>query len=380
MRRPRLPRLPRLPGLPGLPGLSVAVGVLLTGAGLAACDAGSVDEPDATPQAKDPRTLVRDAATTVLERLVTDLDGTLHSASGSYAGCSESATGKVDAVRYAVRGRVDPGPGAPTPLLTVAEAALAAADLTVEPERDIPGGRSRGGRADDHDLRRGRRFRSRCWASTRRPRPATSSPSSIDSDGSLDAINVLHGASAGFVEWSGGGNALLRPRILFDGVEVSTAALRWRRLDRWIPVFTVDLPDGSTLTGTICAPGGYPPARGFIVRFEADNRGRIARELRVELDVEWTWTRLWIATARPLPGNNLLTADEAGTALTLETDGGRGPALAIGTSRPPELFAARGAIEPAPLRGGSSIVADNGTTLRARVSQASATCMAGALA
>jgi hypothetical protein len=193
---------------------------------------------------------------------------------------------------------------------------------------------------------------------------------SIDSDGSMDAINVLHGASAGFVEWSGGGNALLRPRILFDGVEVSTAALRWRRLDRWIPVFTVDLPDGSTLTGTICAPGGYPPARGFIVRFEADNRGRTARELRVELDVEWTWSRLWIATARPLPGNNLLTADEAGTALTLETDGGRGPALAIGTSRPPELFAARGTVEPAPFRGGSSIAADNGTILRARVSQA----------
>ena len=192
---------------------------------------------------------------------------------------------------------------------------------------------------------------------------------SIDGDGSMDAINVLHGASAGFIEWSGGGSALLRPRILFDGIEVSTEALRWRRLDRWIPVFTVDLPDGSTVTGTICAPGGYPPARGFIVRFEAENRGRTARELRVELDVEWAWSRLWIATARPLAGSNVLTADAAGTALTLETDGGRGPALAIGTSRPPELFAVGGTGELAAFRGGSVLSATNGNTLRARVTQ-----------
>ena len=193
---------------------------------------------------------------------------------------------------------------------------------------------------------------------------------SIANDGSMDAINVLHGASAGFVEWSSGGSALLRPRVLFDGVEVATAALRWRRLDRWIPVFTADLPDGSTLTGTICAPGGYPPARGFIVRFEADNRGRTARELRVELDVEWAWSRLWIATARPLAGNNLLAADTSGTALILETDGGRGPALAVGTSRPSELFAADGTAELAPFRGGSLMSASNGTTLRARITQA----------
>ena len=127
--------------------LPVAVGVLLMAAGLAACDAESVDEPDTA--APDPRVQVREAASTVLDRLVADLSGNLHSGSGHYAGCSESVTSEVDAVRYAVRARVDPGPDASPPLLSVAEAALAAAGFTDTTERDIPGGRSRGGKDDD---------------------------------------------------------------------------------------------------------------------------------------------------------------------------------------------------------------------------------------
>jgi hypothetical protein len=193
---------------------------------------------------------------------------------------------------------------------------------------------------------------------------------SIDRSGSMDAINVLHAASAGFIEWCGGAGALLRPTITFDGVPVSMADVRWRRLDRWIPVFTVAMPDGSAITGTICAPAGYPPARGFMVRIEAENRGRAPRELRVELEIEWTWSRLWIATARPLPGANLLAADAAGTALTLETDDGRGPALAIGTSHSAELLAAAGTEALAPLGAGTVISAGNGSVLRARVTQA----------
>lgn len=191
----------------------------------------------------------------------------------------------------------------------------------------------------------------------------------IHRDGSMDAINVLHGASAGLIEWNGGPGALLRPRLSFAGVAVDMQAARWRRLDRWIPVFTVTLPDGSTVTGTICAPGGYPPARGFTVRIEAENRGRAPCELTVELDVEWTWSQLRIATARPLPGRNVLAADTSGTAITMETDGGRGPALAIGTSHPPVLHAAAGTDALAPLPGGGVISADNGTTLRATVAQ-----------
>lgn len=192
----------------------------------------------------------------------------------------------------------------------------------------------------------------------------------IDRDASMDGINVLHGASAGLIEWRGGAGALLRPVISLDGVAVSMEDIRWRRLDRWIPVFAITLPDGSTITGTICAPGGYPPARGFTVRIEAENRGRAARELRVELHIEWQWSRLWIATARPLAGRNRLAGDASGSALTLETDAGLGPALAITTSHPGELLAAVGEDALAPLRPGSTIAADNGSVIHARVTQA----------
>lgn len=191
----------------------------------------------------------------------------------------------------------------------------------------------------------------------------------IHSDAGMDAINVLHGASAGLIEWSGGAGALLRPRIIFDGTAVDMTTAQWRRLDRWIPVFTVTLPDGSTVTGTICAPGGYPPARGFTVRIEAENKGRAPRDLEVELDVEWTWSHLRIATARPLAGANVLAADATATAVTLEADDGRGPALAIGTSHPATLQAAVGTDAFVPLSAGAVMRTANGTAVRARITQ-----------
>ncbi|MBR9989622.1 MAG: hypothetical protein KFH98_07695 [Gemmatimonadetes bacterium] len=191
----------------------------------------------------------------------------------------------------------------------------------------------------------------------------------IGRDGALDAINVLHGASAGLIEWSSAGEALLKPRITFDGSIVEMDDVRWKRLDRWIPVFVATLTDGSTVTGTVCAPGGYPPARGFIIRIEAENRGRAPRELQVELDIEWSWSRLRIATARPLAGRNCMALDAAGSALTLDADDGRGPSLAIGTSHPAEMSAADGAGAFSPMASPSAITAANGESMRARVSQ-----------
>lgn len=124
-----------------------AVGALLAlAATLAACEGDAVDNTD---RLLDSRTRVLDVSDAVLAELVGALAGRIHSGSGSFIGCGETATGRVDAVRYAVRARVDPGPGAPTPLLASAEAALTEAGFTVEPERDIPQGRSVGGKADD---------------------------------------------------------------------------------------------------------------------------------------------------------------------------------------------------------------------------------------
>jgi hypothetical protein len=121
----------------------------------------------------------------------------------------------------------------------------------------------------------------------------------IGADASLDAINVLHAASAGLLEWRGGPQPLLVPVISFDGARVDMSRARWRRLDRWIPTFTIELDDRSTVTGTICAPGGYPAGRGFLLRVEVDNRGRSARELRVELELTWTLAAVRVESARP---------------------------------------------------------------------------------
>lgn len=196
----------------------------------------------------------------------------------------------------------------------------------------------------------------------------------IDRAAGMDGINVLHAASAGLIEWCGGSAPLLRPVITFDGIPVPLDDARWSRLDRWIPVFTVTLPDRSTITGTICAPGGYPSARGFIVRIEAENRGRAPRELRVDLEIDWTWSRLRIETARPLDGMNVLAGAgdslrTRGVALCLDSDGRRGPSLAVGTSHHAEVRAAAQPDELASLPPDGAVRAANGNTIRAAVAQ-----------
>ena len=177
----------------------------------------------------------------------------------------------------------------------------------------------------------------------------------IGNDATIDGINVLHAAAAGLVEWLGGDGALLRASLALDGVAVDLSSLQWRRLDRWIPTFSVTAGD-VVFTGTICAPAGYPSARGFFLRIEADNRGRTARELNFTIDVNWQWTQRCIATTRPLDGRNQLV--RAGDdVLVLESDSGRGPALALMGDR------------DVTLTPGDSVSADNGQPLRAQLAQ-----------
>lgn len=178
----------------------------------------------------------------------------------------------------------------------------------------------------------------------------------IGRDGAMDGVNVLHSGAAGVVEWAGREETpLLRLRILVDDVAVDLAAARWRRLDRWIPTFTVALPDGSEINGTICAAGGYPPARGFVVEVELDNRGRAKRALRVEIAVAWHETRLRIATPRPWGiRNELIVVEEC---VTLSAHDGAGPALALTGSHPLDI-------------AGTSAAAPNGTLLEATLRQA----------
>src|SRR5688500_11108384 len=102
----------------------------------------------------------------------------------------------------------------------------------------------------------------------------------IGADCAIDGVNVLHAGAAGLIEWSGNAESpLLRPLLTVDGVAIDLAAAQWRRLDRWIPAFTLNAQDVA-FTGTVCAPAGYPAGRGFLVRIEAENRGRAPRQLQ----------------------------------------------------------------------------------------------------
>ncbi|MEX0906717.1 MAG: hypothetical protein WD054_00185 [Gemmatimonadota bacterium] len=198
----------------------------------------------------------------------------------------------------------------------------------------------------------------------------------VGDDGSLDGINVLHGRMAGLVEWAGAGpdEPLLLPRIYIDDELVPMTDARWRRLDRWIPTFSLTTAAGDVVSGVVCAPGGLPAARGFLLRIEVENRGRAPKTVRVELDVRWRWSRLRIATARPLPGSNRLSVNDDGTALVLEADGGRGPALALCGSLAVSLHAPGAAIGDGAraLPAGAVVEAENGTPVAATITQTAA--------
>jgi uncharacterized protein len=193
----------------------------------------------------------------------------------------------------------------------------------------------------------------------------------IHGDGGVGRVSVLHGSLAGLVEWAGAGPdaPLFMPRLSVGGQLMTLPELRWRRLDRWIPTFSATLPGDLTLTGTICAPAGYPAARGFFIRLELDNRGRAPVEVTASLAVTWRSSLHWIATPRPLTGADRLALLDDGTTLALETDGGRGPALAVTTTYPARHHAGTDALQLAELRAGAELGAGAGGTLHARVDQ-----------
>jgi uncharacterized protein len=192
----------------------------------------------------------------------------------------------------------------------------------------------------------------------------------IDADGSMDGVNVLHGGLAGLVEWVGGEDrAFLRPVVRIGGVEVSLEGARWRRLDRWIPTFSAPASPDLAIHGTICAPGGYPAQRGFMVRLELENRGRAPLDVVVALEVAWHYSRHWVATPRSFPGPNRMGGDGSGRALVLETDGGRGPAMAITAGGTPTLREGASAAGGAGVPADGFIEAANGTPLLATVEQ-----------
>ncbi|HSJ24006.1 MAG TPA: glycoside hydrolase family 125 protein [Longimicrobiales bacterium] len=151
----------------------------------------------------------------------------------------------------------------------------------------------------------------------------------VGRDGSIPGITALHAGLGGLIEWAGdGATPLFRLVLTLDGVELPLGAARWSRLDRWIPTFTVEADGDIVVTGTICAPGGYPSARGFLVRVEIAHGRPAPVTLEAALQVNWAAARLWVSTGRDLPGTRRLLRHDTGP-LILDARDGQGPSLAV---------------------------------------------------
>src|SRR5690606_14460842 len=113
--------------------------------------------------------------------------------------------------------------------------------------------------------------------------------------------------------------------------EISVGELRWERQDRWIPTFRCEMASGLSLTGTICAPGGFDPlVRGGFLLLEVQNRGSAEREVAVGLTGCWRWTLLCIQNTRPIDAPHVLARAPGGNGLALESAAGAALAITAG--------------------------------------------------
>ena len=138
-----------------------------------------------------------------------------------------------------------------------------------------------------------------------------------DERGAVEAANVLHRGLNGLVEWSGGDEPLLRPRVRIDGHDVALEP-QPDRLDRWLPQTRAQLTPTLKLTTTLAAPGGFEPVvRGGALVFELENSaGEQACEIVV--DGVWQWSQKQVISARALTDANRLVRGSAGQGIALE--------------------------------------------------------------
>jgi uncharacterized protein len=193
-------------------------------------------------------------------------------------------------------------------------------------------------------------------------------------DGALHEVNVLHRGMASLVSWTGspeprpGDPPLLRIRASVDGREIAFEGLRWERLDRWIPRFTIRTPDGTRVTVTYCAPGGFDPlAAGGVIAVQVENGGREA-PVRVWLDGCWTDVLRTLGSTRPLRRDRCLHVPAAGVIALEAGEMPAGVALAIaadGSDAFTELVTGDDA--PAQIGAGTTLSPSPGDVVRFRV-------------
>ena len=193
----------------------------------------------------------------------------------------------------------------------------------------------------------------------------------VEHDGAaIPQITALHSALAGLLAWTG--EPLLRPVLEVDGRGLDLGALKWERLDRWIPQARGRLSGDCELTLTVCAPAGYEPLiRGAFIDLQLHSTSPRARRARAGLEVHWRGTDLHVRAGRPVAGDSRMAGLAGLPGLALET--GRAPfgaALAIAGGDPAtRVQAGREGSELAERSGDWETTGQPGRALVARLDQ-----------
>lgn len=198
-------------------------------------------------------------------------------------------------------------------------------------------------------------------------------------DGGIHRVNVLHRGAHGLLEWASSrdplrddGVALLAPEVRVEGRPLPLGALRWDRLERWIPRFRAEPEPGLVVQGTLCAPGGGAVLLpGAVYILEVENASREERALEVGLAGEWRWSFRTVESSRSLGTPNRVAVAGGGRGLVLEIGGEPGlAALALVGSGDGVVYEAEPADPTAGLEASEGEwIVENGRAVRIRAAR-----------
>ncbi len=145
-------------------------------------------------------------------------------------------------------------------------------------------------------------------------------------DGSIRSLSMLHMAANGLLEFTGGSNPLILPRLVIGGRRIKLK-LTWSYRHSWLPVF-YGRACGILLQGIVFAPPGH---RGAVYLIKFKNTGRETVTFKGGFAVEWRSALYHIFKAVNIRGPHGFFADEWTKSLILEARAGLPlAALALG--------------------------------------------------
>ena len=197
------------------------------------------------------------------------------------------------------------------------------------------------------------------------------------SDGAIHQANVLQRRRNALLSWTAApepaadGDALLRVAMTVNGNRETLTAVRWERLDRWVPRLHASTSSGLRVALTICAPGGYDPiVPGGLVHVEVDGavEGSV---VGVAFEGVWRWSLATLASTRPTSAVHRLVCSRSGQALALEIDDApHGAAIAFSGGPGASVAVAKADESLRSMVAGSEAAVPNGTAFRYRIEKA----------